>query len=283
MRLNNPTDAVPDCDAIQDLVAEYAFGLTDPEQTRLVETNLPACPEAAVQLADFKRIQAEMRTAVPQIEPSTGLEARLMAAIAIPAPAETHPPTLVKAVNSVATVSSTPKPLRHWYTQPMWLVAAALLLLVVSNAIWFLRMEELTRREADLLTQLANKTEAEQAFVIANTDGLRWVRLPPSETEANSQVVAVLMWNAESQIGLLYAQNLPKLTPNTTYQLWLTKGEVRVSAGTFSIDETGKAAYLFHIYQSIDNYTWARITVEPAQGSDSPSDTVVVNGKIALS
>ena len=281
MRPNTPTGPVPDCDAIQDLVAEYAFGLTDAEQTRLVETNLPACPEAAIQLADFQRIQVEMRSAVPQIEPPAGLEARLMAAIATPAPTQTRVSTPPQPAR---VTSPAPKPLRHWYTQPMWLVAAAVLVLVVSNAIWFLRMEELARRETDLLTQLANKTEAEQAFVIANTDGLRWVRLPPSETtEANSQVVAVLMWNTESQIGLLYAQNLPKLTPNTTYQLWLTKGEARLSAGTFSIDETGKAAYLFHIKQSIDDYTWARITVEPAQGSATPSDTVVVNGKIALS
>jgi len=276
MRPNNQTDAIPACDDIQELVAEYAFGLTDPEQTRFVEDNLPMCPEAAVQLADFQRLQAEMRASVPQIEPSAALGDRLMAAIA--APAETRPS--VPSVTAKPTPQAVPTQ-RRWQLRPMWLVAAAMLALIVSNAFWYLRTEALNRRETELLTQLMNQQQADQAFVIANTDGLRWVRLPPSEE--SSKTTAVLMWNAESQIGLLYAQGLPKLTPDTTYQLWLTRGEARISAGTFTIDDTGKAAYLFHITEPIDNYTWARITVEPAKGSDAPSDTIIVNGKIALS
>lgn len=278
MRPNNQTDAIPNCDDIQELVAEYAFGLTDPEQTRFVEANLPACPDAALQLADFQRLQTEMRASVPQIEPSAALGDRLMAAIATPAPVEIRPSVPPAAVTTTSQVA---RPPRRWQLRPMWLVAAALVALILTNAFWYLRTEDLNRRQTELLTQLMNQQQVDQAFVIANTDGLRWVRLPPSEE--SSKTTAVLMWNAESQIGLLYAQGLPKLASDTTYQLWLTRGEARISAGTFTIDDTGKAAYLFHITEPIDNYTWARITVEPAKGSDAPSDTIIVNGKIALS
>src|SRR3954462_4025911 len=72
------------CDAIRELIPEYAFGLTDPEQTRFVEANLSTCAEAAAELADFQRLQAEMRTDVAQIEPPPVLESKLMAAIAEP-------------------------------------------------------------------------------------------------------------------------------------------------------------------------------------------------------
>ena len=41
-----------DCKALQDLIPEYAFGLTDSEQARWVESNLPFCPDAATQLAE---------------------------------------------------------------------------------------------------------------------------------------------------------------------------------------------------------------------------------------
>jgi anti-sigma-K factor RskA len=276
MTPNNQTDVIPNCEEIQELVAEYAFGLTDAEQTRLVEANLPTCPEAVAQLADFRRIQAEMRTVVPEVEPSAALGARLMAAIELPEPSATAAPAPRPAVLPVAAP-------RRVQIQPMWLIAAAVLLLIVSNAVWYLHAQNLNRREAELLAQLQmiSQQREDQAFVIANTDGLRWVRLPPSEE--TSKTTAVLMWNAESQIGLLYAQNLPPLPEGMIYQLWLTKGEMRASAGTFHIDDTGKAAYLFHIYEPIDNYTWARITVEPYEGSDTPSETVIVNGQIDLS
>ena len=40
------------CDAIRELIPEYAFGLTDPEQTRFVEANLQLCTDAAADLVD---------------------------------------------------------------------------------------------------------------------------------------------------------------------------------------------------------------------------------------
>ena len=65
------------CDAIRELIPEYAFGLTDPEQTRFVEANLQHCAEAAAELADFQRLQSEMRADVAQIEPPLALESKL--------------------------------------------------------------------------------------------------------------------------------------------------------------------------------------------------------------
>src|SRR4051812_30101242 len=73
------------CDTVGELIADYAFGLTDPEETRMVEANLTYCPDAVEQLADFRRIQGEMRAGVPQVEPSPQMGTRLMAAITAPA------------------------------------------------------------------------------------------------------------------------------------------------------------------------------------------------------
>ncbi len=79
MRPNHRADPVYDCDAIQTLIPDYAFGLTDPAETRVVEANLVHCPEAATQLADYRQVQNEMRVSVPQIEPPIQLNDRLMA------------------------------------------------------------------------------------------------------------------------------------------------------------------------------------------------------------
>lgn len=239
-----------DCEAIRDLIPEYAFGLTDPDETRLVEANLAACPEAAEHLADFRRLQDEMREGVPQIEPPPQLGERLMTATA-------------------------PKP-RRFQIRLSWLAAAvAIFALVITNIYWLLRVEDLSRRQ-DALAALVQGQGA-PAFVLTSTNNLRWVRLP---SENNAAAAAFMMWDGSSDTGLLYVHGFPMLEPGKTYQLWLTRGEERVSAGTFEVDENGNAALLFHIPEPIDDFTWARVTDEPGNGSDQPTGTVVVHGEL---
>ncbi len=244
------------CDTIQELIPDYAFGLTEQDETRLVELYLADCTDAAQQLGEFQSLQAALRADVPQIEPPAHLADRLMDAVAEPA---------------------APAKSRRLVLRPVWLIAAAAVIaLVVTNVYWLLRVNDLTRRQDELVAS----TSAPQntAFVLTGTSALRWVRLPSSEQNVNAN--AFLMWNAESEIGLLYASGFPELSVGKTYQLWFTRGEERISGGTFRVDNDGKGALLFHITQPIDKYTWARITAEPASGSDAPTGNVVVNGKL---
>lgn len=255
--MNNDLKPSRNCENIQQLIPEYAFGLTNPEDTELVESNLAACPEAAAALADFQLIQAEMRAGVPQIAPPPGLEAKLMAAIAAPV---THVPVAPKSRRNYAPL----------------VAAAAILALVITNVFWFTQVDNLARRQHEL--EMAMNTPDDTAFVLTSTANLRWVRLPPSQQEAASN--AFLMWDAASEIGLMYARAFPQLEPGMTYQLWLTRSDVRVSAGTFKIDEDGNGALLFHSAEPIDEFTWARITAEPENGSPQPSENVVVIGEL---
>lgn len=251
MSSNQSLEATHNCDAIRELIPDYAFGLTGPEETRLVESNLAFCPEAVAELADYQHLQTEMRAGVPQVEPPPLLQQRLMAAIATP-----KRPTI-------------PRRVFRW----QWLAAAAVIALVVTNLYWFAQVNDLTR-PFDLHTQ----AEQNGAFVLTSTSNLRWVRLPPSDEKSDAS--AFLMWNAESKIGLLYARGFPELVAGKSYQLWLTRGEVRASAGTFRVNDEGIGALLFNVTEAIDQYTWARITAEPENGSDQPSDSVVVVGEL---
>lgn len=257
------------CDAIRELIPEYAFGLTDPEQTRFVEANLQHCAEAAAELADFQRIQMEMRADVPQIEPPLSLESKLMAAIAEPAVLPTS-----------KTVPAPVHPARRRSLPVGWLVAAAaIIVLLLTNGYWLLRVNDLNQQQAELVAQIPTSDYDHPAFILTSTSGLRWVRLPPAEEKADTS--AFLMWNAESKIGLLYAHGFPKLTVGKTYQLWLTRGETRQGVGTFTVDENGQGALLFSSETPIDEFTWARITDEPESGSPEPTGPIVVIGKLA--
>jgi predicted anti-sigma-YlaC factor YlaD len=232
--------SVPDCDLIHDLIPDYAFGLTGPDETRLVERHLANCPDAEAQLADFRRLQDDMREDVPQIEPPPQLAERLMAAIAAPQP----------------------QPRR---IQWAWLAAAAVVALVVTNLYWLLRV--------NIINIPSDSLSPDNAFILTSTSNLRWARLPASQD--TSQASAFLMWNGESKIGLLYVRGFEEMTVSDTYHLWLTKGEDKVSAGTFSVDDKGIGTLLFHITDPIDKYTWARIT-------DEVTGEVVANGELPV-
>jgi anti-sigma-K factor RskA len=253
------TNSLHDCEAIQELIPDYAFGLTSAEETRWIESNLASCPDAAAQLADYQQLQDEMRGTVPQMDPPADLESRLMAAVsALPTPAQTVKPHRVI----------------HWG----WVVAAAAMVaLVLTNVYWFARVNAPPPNSSES-TSAQIAVQGDSTFVLTSASDLRWVRLPPSQQNTDSS--AVLLWNTESKIGLLYVRGFPELSAGKTFQLWLTKGEDRASAGTFRVDEDGNGALLFHITDAIDKYTWARITEEPADGSSQPSDQVVVVGEL---
>jgi anti-sigma-K factor RskA len=254
MSQNYPLQPADECDAIRELIPEYAFGLTTSQESQRVESNLVRCPEAAADLADFRHLQDAMRADVAQVEPPPELEARLMAAIAAPA----APPAVIARPRRLS-----------W---PWIAAAAAILTLVITNVYWILRINDLTQ------TYAIHHAEETNAFVLTNTANLRWVRLPASDDITNAS--AFLMWNARSEIGLLYVRGLPQLTPGTIYHLWFTRGDERESAGTFEVDASGNSAYLFHITKPIDNFTWARITDEPAIGGPEPTGTVVFHGEL---
>jgi len=260
--MNSPRSLhqAPDCDAIRELIPDYAFGLTGAEDTRLVESYLIDCPEASDQLADYRHLQADMRASVPQIDPPAALAARLMTSINAP---------VVEPAKAVI--------MRRQRFHVSWLVAAAAIMaLFTSNLYWLIRENNNEQPTAEA-TEYAG-TSGNVTLVLNDTNVLRWVHLPASQQ--NTKASAVLMWNAQSGIGLIYATNLPQLVSGTAYQLWLTNGTDRVSAGMFTVDENGKGAMLFHITQSIDQYTWARITTEPVAGSPAPTGTVVVVGQL---
>jgi anti-sigma-K factor RskA len=257
MRSNHHIDRADDCDAVQELIPEYAFGLTAPADTRLVESSLAHCPDAASQLDEFRRLQEELRAGVPQFEPPDQLGARLVAAIAAP--------------------TRLPRARRRPVNLSRWLAAAAVIALIATNVYWLSRVDDLTRRQNELTSQPVG--EPDHAFILASVSALRWVRLPPSKQNAGAS--AFMMWNGTGETGVLYVHGFPKLAVGRTYQLWLTRGEEMISAGTVRVDSDGKGALLFHTNQPIDKYTWARITLEPENGSNRPSDTVVVAGKLA--
>lgn len=239
-------DDASNCEDITDLVADYAFGLTNADESRRVESRLPSCPEAAAQLADFRRLQAEMRHGVPQIDPPAALADRIMAAAIVTA----APPALRVLPSRIN---------RGWIA-----AAAAVALLLLTNLYW--------------LTRVSTPEPAPLAAFVVNSQDIRWAKLPAEDK--NSSAAAFIMWNPGGTDGMMYAEHFPALDAGQIYQLWLTKDGVRTAVGSFAVDEEGAGALLFRAEQPVGTFGWAWITVEPESGSTQPSDHVVTGGEL---
>jgi anti-sigma-K factor RskA len=278
----------PDCSAIQALIPDYAFGLTDETETQWIESQLDQCVEAVAILADFQQMQAIMRADVPQMAPPPQLGQRLMAMAATTIPTVV-PITVNEPPEPTAPPLHQSEPVAYLKIVPptsgkqarsnrlLGLLAVAVALLVVSNAYWLVRLNMATAANEATPSPSTTAAAANAGLVVNTTSTLRWVHLPASQQSGKAS--AYLMWNAESKIGLLYVHDFPVLAAGQTYQLWLTRGAAHLSVGTFTVDQNGKGALLFST-ESIDQYTWARITTEPQSGSDIPDGTVVVVGQL---
>ena len=286
-----------DCNEILDLIPEYAFGLTDEMTSRRIEAALPTCPEAAQQLAEFRRLQADMLENVPQIAPHPALAHRLRETIAkesTPAPSTVlRPPTEhprgvivmpdVKRSRAAHQRTSSrpassplpPSPLPQRRSNILPLVAvAALIALVATNIYWFGRVNTMSTQMRDATTLLAQFQG--DVFSVRNIDTLETARLSDSGQDG----FAMVMWDQDSQTGLVYARDLPDVDPGREYQLWLLRGDETVSGGTFTLTENGEGALIFTAPESITNFEAAGITDEPAGGSEAPTSAPIVSGAL---
>ena len=92
---------------------------------------------------------------------------------------------------------------------------------------------------------------------------------------SGGQVSGSLLVDKNNNKVVLIAQNLPALTENQIYQIWLVKPDGgRVSAGLFH-PESGQSYTTKTILptQSLSNYLRIGVTIEPAGGSDKPTGT----------
>lgn len=264
----------PNCDDIIELIPDYAFGLTDGETAERIEKALPVCPEAARQLAEYRELQDSMREDVVQVEPPPELANKLMAAIAASsAPTPVVPQVEPKQALSQAQMDYRIRPRRTLTASISMLVAlAALIALVVTNIYWFLRVDRLS---ADLQETLGLIAQRDQAITIADASSLQLAALTGDQNE-----FAMVMWSETSNKGLIYTRNFPRLEAGTTYQLWLARGDERVSCGTFDVDEEGNGAMIFDAPEPIEAFERAGITAEPVGGSPDPTGPSIARGTL---
>ncbi len=95
-----------------------------------------------------------------------------------------------------------------------------------------------------------------------------------------SDARGMIVYSRYGTYGLLLAYNLPPLTDEQVYQVWLVRDGVRFGAGQFTVDSTGFGYVVIIPTIPFAESEGVGITIQPIEGSADPTGTNVLKGDL---
>lgn len=221
----------------------YALGALDAEEIPALEAHLRACDSCRGELEEYRAVGEGLLAALPPRQPSAALRTRLQGRLA--AAQRTARPQFTWSVGRLA-------------------FGIALAVLLFLNLAAFTQLRGLQRQQASLLEQLQD-----------NQAALAMLSYPGTQSLAieGEGVSGRVLLDRERNSAVLVAWNLPVLTEEQIYQIWLIEPDgKRVSAGLFRSQE-GEPYTTEPVFsdRELSNFVGMGVTVEPAGGSDQPT------------
>jgi anti-sigma-K factor RskA len=237
----------------------YALGALQGEERASLEKHLEDCAACRRELEQLRGDMALMALSASGPTPPRRARQRLLDEVA-------REPRLRKVPSR-----------RAWIPVP-WFAAAVLALV----AVWFWHQsDQLAQRVARLQSESAGQqVQLERAREIVETltatNAMR-VTLVAAKAPPQPQGKAIYVRDRSSLIFL--ASNLQPLPPQKAYELWLIPiSGAPIPAGVFKPDAQGSATVINPPLPSgVEAKTFA-ITVEPEQGSSTPTMPIVMMG-----
>jgi anti-sigma-K factor RskA len=110
---------------------------------------------------------------------------------------------------------------------------------------------------------------AQRELAIIMQPDVRSVSLPAYNYSDGGAVT--LLYSPKAKTGLVTVANLPKLSNNRDYQLWLIKGDDRLPSVVIPIDASGNGRAIVPSELAFGEYELFGITVEKTGGSPTPN------------
>ena len=263
---------------IADKLEAYALGQLPEQERHEVDTHLRECAACALEVRELNAVLRGIGESVPPVAPSPALRQRVLASVA--AETQEH----VRVERRVGVVE---QPRRGAWT---WVpLAAAAVLVLAAGAVAF-RIDQL-RRElvADIaqertinielrkrLDQYAGQTDL--ALSILTAGDMR--EIPMTGNEATAIAAARAYWSPARGL-LLVADRLPAPPAGRVYQVWIIKGEEKLSAGLLGDEPGGRGMLIVTPPRSgVDGSVTVAVTDEPPGGLPTPSGSIRLAGSI---
>lgn len=229
-----------DFDALRELLPDYALGLLEGDDLARMTAALQADSTLRAELDAYHAVLGALSVSVPQLTP---------------------PPELREKVLRQAQ----PKRLIFFPRRAWALVAAAASLLVGLAAVVLL-----LRGSDELSTK-------ERIAAITTDERTTWVQI--SGTEDHPELSGKFGIAPDGKAAVLKLSNLALLEPSQAYQLWLVRGEERLSGHVWRPEKT-EAEVLIKLPDDFQTYQAIGLTVEPKGGSPSPTSPPIFITKL---
>ena len=237
----------------QDLAAEYVLGALDAGATRAFEAELQA--------------DAELRAFTDELRETTAALAHTAAPVPLPPALRER---VLAGVRGEAKAAPAPVAKSSGLGFFSWAVAAGFA--ITAFAFWSERAE-LAKEVAALRAE---------ALALRTRDAFSKMKIATlaAQNEAYAKGVAVVVWDAEKQQGIVKLANIPGIAAGKDYQLWIIdpKYPQPVSAGVVPVGADGFARVAFtpeHLIRSAEKFA---ISIEQAGGAPTPGGPIVLLG-----
>lgn len=220
-------------------------------------------PVEALHFAQEMETDAELRDLVGELECSA-------AAVAHAAPLVAPPPELKERVMDSIRRDQRVVPMPTRIAWIPWALAACAAL--TTSALWF-ENESLRRQGREMQGELAR---------LRDRDELSTMRIATlaAKVSAYEKALAVVVYDAKSQRGLLKVDGFPPAAAGKDYQLWVIEpgGAAPVSAGVVPLGGAGATRVAFRPERKVTKADAFAISVEQAGGAAAPKGEIVFVG-----
>jgi anti-sigma-K factor RskA len=228
-------------------LSAVAIGALDAEEAAGVAQHLLECQECRHVLDHLSDTVDLIGFATPQVEPPASLRASFLSQLGDD--------------GSGASSPGSPPPARVAPWRWIASIAAALIVVLLAGNI-VLQLRD-TNSAAPATTQVAG-TRASVPLV--------WYDVAAAGPQAGG-ATGFLCAQESGRLAWLIVQDLPALPAGKTYQAWLSNGDERIDAGTFTVDEKGRGFLTIRLSSDkpLEHFTSLGVTEEPNGGSPTPS------------
>jgi hypothetical protein len=205
-----------------------------------------------------------------------GAHERLMARIAVDAKQEGR-----EAAKPVVSIADT-KPARPVYSSIPWAAVAAMLVFAFALMMKIGDMHrELQQKSDQLAQQAAASSRAQRVLDVLTASSAQRVLLTAAKTKPAPSARAVYL--AASGSLIFQANDLDPLPTGKAYELWVipANGKAPIPAGLFRPDAAGSASVILPPLPTGVPAKAFGVTVERAEGSDTPTAPILLAGAAA--
>lgn len=239
------------CSELSELYELYALGVLEETERLEIDAHLAReCPNCTVGVKRALAMNAVIQSFVPEAAPSRELRNRVLASVGA-------------------------RKQRGFAWWPVWALATAGMMVA---ALTFSFREQESNKQLAQARQVINR----QSLDLEKSRAILSFLDQPETKQVNFDGKTTrpprgnFFVNPNAGV-LMIAQNLPKLAPGKTYQMWvIPKGRDPRPAGIFQPDDAGGVTHLQTGPVDIATIGAVAVSIEPEGGSQKPTEVILV-------